>query len=229
MELLQNCELSRFFEKLSAMSPRSFEEFNRAQGAAAQEFLKPFGAVKAEYTISIPSNLPFPENIPGGGTLFGELSEPAVPVRLQKLFDRGGLIVFTIYFKAGKILSSEENSVVKAVFAWFFRILEDLICANTYKKLVMVDAETGAATVNAFMQFAGMLTATGQSRIYRSRFQYQKLQVNTQVAYLCRRKQLNGAVLPYGNGRACTKRNACPAWRRQFRGAGSRRAPRLFP
>lgn len=166
MELLQNCELSRFFEKLSAMSPRSFEEFNRAQGAAAQEFLKPFGAVKAEYTISIPSNLPFPENIPGGGTLFGELSEPAVPVRLQKLFDRGGLIVFTIYFKAGRILSSEENSVVKAVFAWFFRILEDLICANTYKKLVMVDAETGAATVNAFMQFAGMLTATGQSRGY---------------------------------------------------------------
>lgn len=166
MELLQNATQARLFEKLSAISPKSFDEFNRTIGAAVQEYLKSFGAVKAEYTISIPSNLPFPENIPGGGALFGELSEPAVPVRLQKLFDRGGLIVFTVYFKAGKILSPDERTVVNAVFGLVFHILEELIDANTYKKLMMVDLETGAATINAFMQFAGMLTATGQSRSY---------------------------------------------------------------
>lgn len=166
MELLQNRTLVGLFEKLSAISPKSFDEFNRTVGAAVQEFLKSFGAVKAEYTISIPSNLPFPENIPGGGLLFEELSEPAVPVRLQRLFDRGGLIVFTVYFEAGKILSPEERSAVNSVFGLVFHILEELIDANTYKKLVMVDLETGTATINAFMQFAGMLTATGQSHGY---------------------------------------------------------------
>lgn len=74
MELLQDATQARLFEKLSAISPKSFDEFNRTVGAAVQEYLKSFGAVKAEYTISIPSNLPFPENIPGGGALFGELS-----------------------------------------------------------------------------------------------------------------------------------------------------------
>ena len=166
MELLQDTTPARMFEKLLAISPKSFDDFNKTVGAAAQYFLNSFGAVKAEYTISIPSNLPFPENIPGGGVLFGELSEPAVPVRLQKLFDRGGLMVFTVYFKAGKVLSDEERSSVNVVFGVIFRILEDVINANTYKKLVMVDAETGTATINAFMQFAGMLTATGQSRGY---------------------------------------------------------------
>lgn len=166
MELLSDNTQARLFEKLSAISPNSFDEFNQTVGAAVQEYLKSFGAVKAEYTISIPSNLPFPENIPGGGLLFGELSEPAVPIRLQKLFDRGGLIVFTVYFKAGKILSDEERTAVNAVFGLVFHILEELISANTYKKLMMVDLDTGTATINAFMQFAGMLTATGQSRGY---------------------------------------------------------------
>ncbi len=166
MELLQNTAPARIFEMLSAISPRSFEEFNQTVGALAQDFLKSFGAVKAEYTISIPSNLPFPENIPAGAELFGELSEAAVPVRLQRLFDRGGLIVFTIYFNSKSTLSPEERSLLNGVFGVISRILEELIYANTYKKLVVVDLETGTATINAFMQFAGMLTATGKSHEY---------------------------------------------------------------
>ena len=166
MELLQNTAPARIFEKLSAISPRSFEEFNQTVGALAQDFLKTFGAVKAEYTISIPSNLPFPENIPAGAELFGELSEAAVPMRLQRLFDRGGLIVFTIYFNSKSTLSPEERSLLNGVFGVISRILEELIYANTYKKLVVVDLETGTATINAFMQFAGMLTATGKSHEY---------------------------------------------------------------
>ena len=92
MELLKNGTLVGLFEKLSAMTPRGFDEFNHTVGAAVQEYLKSYGAVKAEYTISVPSNLPFPENIPGNAILFGENAAPAVPIRLQKLFDRGGLI-----------------------------------------------------------------------------------------------------------------------------------------
>lgn len=166
MELLQDTALARIFEKLSAISPQSFDEFNQNVGAIAQDFLKPLGAVKAEYTISIPSNLPFPENIPGGDVLFGELSEPAVPVRLQRQFDRGGLIVFTIYFNSHNALSPDVRSVINGVFGVVSRVLEELIYSNTYKKLVVVDLETGAATINAFMQFAGMLTATGKLRGY---------------------------------------------------------------
>lgn len=166
MELLKNGTLVGLFEKLSAMNPRSFDEFNHTVGAAVQEYLKSYGAVKAEYTISVPSNLPFPENIPGNAILFGENSVPAVPIRLQKLFDRGGLIVFTVYFKMGKNLTPEERSEVNAIFGLIFRIIEELIVSNTYKKLVMVDLETRTATINAFMQFAGMLTATGQLRNY---------------------------------------------------------------
>lgn len=158
--------MTKLLEKLSAVTPRNFDDFNRTVGTAVQEYLSLSDAVKAEYTISIPSNLPFPENIPGVGTLFDNHSEGAVPVRFQKLFDRGGLIVFTVYFKAGKTLSPEEKSEINVVFGFVFHILEELISANTYKKLVMVDLETGTATINAFMQFAGMLTATGKAGGY---------------------------------------------------------------
>ena len=166
MERSHDNSLTKLLEKLSAVTPRNFDDFNRTVGTAVQEYLSLSDAVKAEYTISIPSNLPFPENIPGVGTLFDNHSEGAVPVRFQKLFDRGGLIVFTVYFKAGKTLSPEEKSEINVVFGFVFHILEELISANTYKKLVMVDLETGTATINAFMQFAGMLTATGKAGGY---------------------------------------------------------------
>lgn len=170
MEQSQNLALSRLFENVFSLKPASFDEFNRIIGSAAQKFLEPFGAVGAEYTVSIPSNLPFPENVPGAGVLFGNTSQVFSAVRLQFFFDRGGLIVFTLGFNDGKTLSPDERTAVNAAFGCFSHILEDVIFANTYKKLPMVDPITKTATMSAFMQFAGMLTATGKSHEYTAVF-----------------------------------------------------------
>lgn len=170
MEQSQNLALSRLFENVFSLKPKSFDEYNRIIGSAAQKFLEPFGAVGAEYTVSIPSNLPFPENVPSAGVLFGNTSQAFSAVRLQFFFDRGGLIVFTLGFNEGKTLSSDERTAVNAAFGCFSHILEDVICANTYKKLPMVDPITKTATMSAFMQFAGMLTATGRAQEYTAVF-----------------------------------------------------------
>ena len=170
MEQSQNLALSRLYENVFSLKPKSFDEYNRIIGSAAQKFLEPFGAVGAEYTVSIPSNLPFPENVAGAGKLFGNASQAFSAVRLQFFFDRGGLIVFTLGFNDGKTLSPDERTAVNAAFGCFAHILEDVICANTYKKLPMVDPITKAATMNSFSQFAGMLTATGKSHEYTAVF-----------------------------------------------------------
>lgn len=166
MEKLQNLALAHLYESVFSLNPNSFDEYNRFVGAAARDFLKPFGVVGTEYTISIPSNMPFPENVPGGGKLFGAEAKASSSLRLQFRFDRGGLIVFSLVLADGKILSHDERSVVNAAFSCFSHILQDLIVACTYKKLPMVDPATKTATLNAFMQFAGVLTATGKSRDY---------------------------------------------------------------
>lgn len=166
MEQSQTLALTRLFESVFSLNPSSFDEYNRFVGAAARDFLAPFGVSAAEYTVSIPSNLPFPENVPAAGKLFGSVSDPSATQRLQFRFDRGGLIVFSLSLADGKQLSHEERSAVNAAFACFSHILQDLIVACTYKKLPMVDPATKIATLNAFMQFAGMLTATGKSRDY---------------------------------------------------------------
>lgn len=170
MEQSQNLALSRLFENVFSLRPKSFEEYNRMVGSAAQRFLELFGAVSADFTVSVPSNLPFPENVPGSGTLFGSQKRSISSLRLQYFFDRGGLIVFTIGFEDGKTLSADERSAVNAAFGCFSRILEDVITANTYKKLPMVDPVTKMATMNAFMQFVGMLTATGRASDYTAFF-----------------------------------------------------------
>lgn len=166
MEKSQNLALAHLYESVFSLNPNSFDEYNRFVGAAARDFLKPFGVLGAEYTISIPSNMPFSENVPGGGKLFGAEAKASSSLRLQFRFDRGGLIVFSLVLADGKILSHDERSVVNAAFSCFSHILQDLIVACTYKKLPMVDPATKTATLNAFMQFAGVLTATGKSRDY---------------------------------------------------------------
>ena len=119
MEKSQNLALAHLYESVFSLNPTGFDEYNRFVGAAARDFLKPFGVLGAEYTISIPSNIPFSENVPGGGKLFGAEAKASSSLRLQFRFDRGGLIVFSLVLADGKILSHDERL---AVFLIFFRI-----------------------------------------------------------------------------------------------------------
>ncbi len=167
MELSGNISLAQLFNRLSTMNPKSFDEFDRVVGTAVGKELTAYKAVKSEYTISAPPNLPFAEEVPDKGVLFGgNIEVKTEPVRFQFILDKGGLIAFSAYFEEGKSVSSEERQVLNAIFGWLNNMLNEVININTYKKLVMVDPATGMNTQAAFMQFAGMLTATGRSREY---------------------------------------------------------------
>ncbi len=166
MELSQDYALTRLFERLSALNPKSFEEFNKTSGAAAEELFKLLGVTGAEYSISVPARLPFSEQIPKGGVIFGKVIEKAEPVCLRRTFDNGGRITFNFYFDEGKKFSPEEHSALNSVFGWFFHIICELINSATYKMLVLVDGETGVPLLPSLMRFMEKLMATGTAKNY---------------------------------------------------------------
>jgi len=160
MRLFQDSERQLFFDKISAISQGSIEEYNRHFGAALADIAEIFGMVKVVCRVSVPKELSYVGTVPEDMVLFqGEGETETEPICFRYAPEAESAIEFFVHMEKGKSLPPDEEQELEGIFKQLSYVFEAFLLRLSCKKLIMTDSGTGIPNLKAFMQFCGMLAA----------------------------------------------------------------------
>lgn len=167
MELFRTPAQQSLFDRISGISPHSFEEFNEAASEVMPCVAEIYGIAAAEYSIDASPNMPLADAVLKSAVLLEAAGETEQePVLFRYSFDPDGEIIFSVHTEKGVKLSGEDMHGLELIFRQLYYILNSFVLRFVFERLVVTDQGTGIANLAAFMRLGNQLASNGKIRGY---------------------------------------------------------------